>query len=178
LASELLSKRPATADGNGHPLTNDEKEKPMSSKNQALNDKIKDKNPAPNGILEVTVQGKLGDPGISPQTITLTNQVHTVRWRCVNLVRGARLEIHIAGDPKGPFVELRGAFANPAEVTGFGNRGPAHTLKEYAYEARIVRRGGLSRTAGSGKLLNKATKAVGHPHAEGLGDPPVGPPKG
>lgn len=151
----------------------------MSPKSPALNDKLKDKNPAPNGILEVTVQGKLGNPGIVPQTITLTNQIHTVRWRCVNLARGARLEIHIAGDPRGPFVELRGAFFDPHEVTGFGNRGPAaHTLKEYAYEARIVRQGGVSRAAGSGKLLNKATKAVGHPQAEGLGEPPVGPPKG
>ena len=152
----------------------------MSPRTPALNDKLKDKNPAPQGILEVTVQGRLigAGPRISPQTITLTDHIHTVRWRCVNLARGARLEIHIAGDPKGPFVELRGAFADPHEVTGFGNRGPAHSLKEYAYEARIVRRGGLSRAAGSGKLLNKATKAVGHPGAEGLGEPPVGPPKG
>ena len=149
----------------------------MSPKSPALNDKLKDKNPAPNGVLEVTVQGKLGNPGIVPQTITLTDQIHTVRWRCVNLASGARLEIHFADDPKGPFVELRGAFADHHVVTGFGNRGPAHSLKEYAYEARLVRRAGLSRTAGSGKLLNKATKAVGHPGAEGLGEPPVGPPK-
>ena len=149
------------------------------SPNQALDDaKLKDSNPAPNGILEVTVQGKLGDPGITPHTITLTDHVHTVRWRCVNLARGARLEIDFAGDSRGPFVELRGAFADPHEVTGFGNRGPAHTVKEYAYEARIVRRGGFSRPAGSGKVLNKAKTAVGHPGAEGLGDPPVGPPKG
>ncbi|HBL26971.1 MAG TPA: hypothetical protein DD490_09070 [Acidobacteria bacterium] len=140
---------------------------------------FKDANPAPGGVLEVTVQGKLGQPGLTPQTITLTDQVHTVRWRCVNLAKGSRLEIHIAGDPKGPFVELRAAAitTNPAEVQGFGNRGPRKTLKEYAYEARIVRRGGLSRSAGSGTLRNQAKKAVGHPLAGGLGEPqpdPIG----
>jgi hypothetical protein len=151
----------------------------MSAQDHAMNEgSFKDANPAPGGILEVTVQGRLGHPGIVPQTITLTNQVHTVRWRCVNLARGARLEIHFPDDPQGPFVELRPSFAAaPAEVTGFGNRGPRDSLKEYAYEARIVRRAGLSRAAGSGTLLNKATKKVNHPGAEGLGDPPVGPPQ-
>jgi hypothetical protein len=139
---------------------------------------FKDSNPAPNGILEVTVQGKLGDPGISPQTITLTNNVHTVRWRCVNLARGARLQIHFPEDPDGPFVDLFAPEAVPREVNGFGNRGPRKTLKEYAYEARIVRRGGLTRVAGSGRVLNHATKKVNHPGAGGLGDPPLGDPIG
>lgn len=144
----------------------------MSAQNQAVGTKLKDKNPAPNGILEVTVQGKLGNPGIAPQTITLTNGVHTVRWRCVGLVRGSRLEIHFPENPDGPFVDL---FASPVdvhEVVGFGNRGPQSTEKEYAYEARIVRRTGRKRVVGSGRVINKATKRINHPAAGGIDTQP------
>jgi hypothetical protein len=139
---------------------------------------FKDKNPAPNGILEVTVQGKLGSPGISPQTITLTNQVHTVRWRCVNLARGSRLEIHFPGDPRGPFVDLDAPADSPGVVTGYGNRGPGDALKEYEYEARIVRRTGLKRVVATGRLVNHATHHIKDPRRGGLGDPPPADPVG
>lgn len=150
----------------------------MSPKSPALNDKLKDKNPAPNGILEVTVQGRPGDPGISPQTITLTDHIHTVHWRCVNLARGARLEIHFPQDPLGPFVALEAPAAAPRDVTGYGNRGPGDTRKEYRYQARIVRKSGLTRVAGTGRLINKATKRINDPRAGGLGEPPVEEPIG
>jgi hypothetical protein len=139
---------------------------------------FKDKNPAPNGILEVRVQAGLANPGISPQTITLTNQVHTVRWRCVNLPRGARLEIHFPADLRGPFVDLWSTDANPREVAGFGNRGPQDTLPEYEYEARIVRRRGLKRVVATGRLINHATHHINDPRAGGLGDPPPADPVG
>lgn len=145
----------------------------MSAQDQALKGaKLKDKNPAPGGILEVTVSGKLGDPWISPQTVTLTNAVHTVRWRAVDLARGSRLEIHFAGDPRGPFVDLFAAQPAPSEVTGYGNRGPQDTEREYEYEVRIVRRAGLKRVVGSGRVINNATKRINDPRAGGLGEPP------
>ena len=142
----------------------------MNVQDQALN--IKDKNPAPNGILEVTVRGRIADPGIAPQTITLTNSIHTVRWRVVGLARGSRLEIHFQEDPRGPFVDLFDSPVTHHEVAGYGNRGPKDTEKEYVYEARIVRRSGLKRVVGTGKLINKATQAIKDPRASGVDPQP------
>lgn len=146
----------------------------MSAKDQALKDpKLKDKNPAPGGIMEVTVKGKVGDPGIVPVTITLTNQVHTVHWTCSDLPRGTILQIHFPEDLRGPFVELR--QFNTIETFGFGNRGPRATVEAYAYEARLVAGDGTSRLVGHGRLLNKATQKVGHPgtgSVDPLHDPP------
>lgn len=145
----------------------------MSVQNQALKDpKLKDKNPAPGGILDVTVRGQLKNPGISPQTITLTNSIHTVRWRVVGLARGSRLEIHFPGDPRGPFVDLFASQFTPHEVAGYGNRGPQDTETEYDYEVRIVRRAGLKRVVGTGKVINNATQRINDPRAGGLGEPP------
>jgi hypothetical protein len=151
----------------------------MRVQNQALKGpRLKDKSPAPNEILEVTVRGKLGDPGIVPQTITLTNAAHMVRWRCVGLVRGSRLEIDFPGDRRGPFQALFPHETKPHEVTGYGNRGPQETEEEYDYEVRIVRRTGLKRVVGSGRLINKVTRVINDPLPGGLGDPPPGNPIG
>lgn len=152
----------------------------MSVQNQALKDpKLKDKNPAPGGILQVTVRGRLSDrPGMTPQTITLTNSVHTVRWKGVGLARGSRLEVHFPGDPRGPFVDLFASPVTPHEVTGYGNRGPQETETEYDYEVRIVRRGGLRRVVGTGRVINHATQRINDPRAGGLGEPPPGNPIG
>jgi hypothetical protein len=151
----------------------------MSVQNQAPNGpKLKAKRPAPNKIQEVTVRAKLEEPGISPQTITLTNAAHMVRWRCVGLVRGSRLEIDFPGDRRGPFQALIPHPARPHEVTGYGNRGPQRTEEEYDYEVRIVRKTGLAHVVGSGRLINKVTQVFNDPLPGGLGDPPLGDPIG
>lgn len=146
----------------------------MSAQDHALEGgKLKDKNPAPNGILEVTVQARAGESGVHPRTITLTNQVHTVRWTCHGLPRGAMLQIHFLEDLRGPFMNI---VQSHAEVSGYGNRGPRATVREYAYQARIIERDGTSRLAGEVLLINSATKAVGHPGAGGGAWPPEVPP--
>lgn len=127
-------------------------------------------------VLEVTVHSDPRDPGapIFPQTITLTNAVHTVHWLCVGLARGERLQIHFPQDSNGPFLSLESAEQAPQEVNGYGNRGPGETLKEYEYEARILKQRKVVRT-GLGHLTNKATKRINHPHTGGPGDPPPEP---
>lgn len=146
----------------------------MSAKNHALEGgKLKDKNPAPDGSLEVSVH-PFGDGGVHPQTIILTSWIHTVRWICNGrLPLGARLQIHILEDLRGPFLEL---VQSRLEVSGYGNRGPRETVDEYAYQARIVEKNGTSRLVGQGTLTNKATKAVGHPGAGGVDTQPEVPP--
>jgi len=130
--------------------------------------------PGASGSVEITVHANSkyqGDP-VFPQTITLTNVVHTVRWHCADLPRGAFLQIYFPADPHGPFLSLVEAFlpANPKTVTGYGNRGPGKTLKEYDYEARIVRTEGTFSVVGYGRLINNATEVVNDPRSEG--DPP------
>jgi hypothetical protein len=148
----------------------------MSVQDQALEGaKLKDKNPAPSGVLTVTVQAKPGDFGLSPQLITLTNFVHTVRWTCNGLPGGAVLQIHFLQDLRGPFLDL---VQNHPEVSGYGNRGPRETVGEYDYRALIVAADGSSRLAGQGRLLNKATKAIGDPRAGGVDTQPEVPPNG
>lgn len=148
----------------------------MSGQDHALEGAdFKDKNPAPDGSLEVAVQ-PFGKGGVHPQTITLTNRIHTVRWICNGrLPLGARLQIHILGDLRGPFLDL---VQSRFEAFGYGNRGPLETVGEYEYEARIVEKNGTSRLVGQGTLLNKATKAVNHPHAGGVDTQPEVPPIG
>ncbi len=148
----------------------------MSAQDHALEGaKLKDKNPAPDGFLRVTVRAKPGEFGLSPQLITLTNFVHTVRWTCEGLPEDAVLQIHFLGDLRGPFLDL---VQNHPEVSGYGNRGPRETVGEYDYQARILSKNGTSRLAGQGRLLNKATKAIGDPRAGGVDTQPEVPPIG
>jgi hypothetical protein len=138
--------------------------------------------PGASGVVEITVHASpkhQGDP-VFPQTVNLTNAVHTVRWHCTDLPRGTFLQIHFPADPLGPFVAVVEASAstNPREVTGYGNRGPRKTLKEYDYEARVVGARGAVKVVGRGRLNNKATKVVRDPRAGGPGDPPIPDPVG
>lgn len=138
----------------------------MSVQKHGLNDPaFKDTNPAPNGILEVKVQARFQKGSITPQTITLTNHVHTVRWIGQRLPAGAVLQIHFPADLRGPFLDL--VQSHPT-VSGYGNRGPQATVERYEYEARIVAANGSSRLVGSGLLINHATEAVGDPRAGGV----------
>lgn len=140
------------------------------------------------GILEVTVQEKLGDLGIVPPTITVTSSVHTVSWIGQELPEGAVLQIHFLEDLRGPFKDLT---QSQPKVSGYGNRGPQETVEEYDYQARIIGKDGTSRLVGSGRLINHATQEVSRcvsPDAPGdspssvsgdpwIGDPPpAGPP--
>lgn len=146
----------------------------MSGQDQALGGaKLKDKNPAENGVLTVTVEAKPGEFGVFPQKVTLTSSVHTVDWTCKGLPADAVLQIHFLQDLNGPFVELR---QNQPEVAGYGNRGPQKTIEEYDYQARIVSKDGTSRLVGQGRVVNKATQAVGHPgiHTIDPQPPPIG----
>lgn len=145
----------------------------MSIKDQTIGTKIKDKNPAPDGVLTVTVEAKPGEFGVHPQKITLTNWVHTVNWICNGLPADSVLQIHFLKDLRGPFLDI---VQNHPEVSGYGNRGPDETIDEYDYQARIVTKGGTSRLAGQGRVVNKATEKVKDPRTHGPDTQPQDPP--
>jgi hypothetical protein len=116
--------------------------------------------------LRVTVHARAGAPPIHPRTITLTNSVEKVVWRCLDLPSGATLQIVFRADPRGPFFLLE---SKGSEVIGWGNRGPEETSRRYTYVASI-QTGTVAKPVGSGNLKNNATKPVPM-----IVDPPAGP---
>lgn len=127
-------------------------------------------------VLKVTVHSQAGHAApIFPATITLTNHVYEVIWTCHDLASGERLQIRFPGrEPEGPFLTVEAREQVPGEVIGYGNRGPAETLKEYDYEVRAVRNAG-SRKVADGHLINNSLTSVNDPRVDGvdpLPDPP------
>jgi hypothetical protein len=108
-------------------------------------------------ILEVTVRAQPDSTKpILPKTLTLTDSVLIVVWRCDDLPPDGRLVIVFEKDPRGPFFFLE---CTGREVIGWGNRGP-ETARRYAYEARIETGTEVGVVIGGGNVRNQATKPV------------------
>ena len=137
--------------------------------------------------LRVSVHARPGYPQpVRPRGITLTDHVYKVVWECADLPPGGELLIVFQEDPRGPFFRME--FSG-SRVTGYGNRGPAHTSRHYVYEARL-RINGTVEAAAALELPQAETPQPGLCEGEmivlGAGmvennagqpcDPPPGPP--